>query len=352
MFTAIRIAILATFTLVTCAANGADIKGAGSAKAEPLYAALAAAYAKSHPMTLTYQASSSRDGLKQINAKAVDFGASDVPLSAEERKVANLLCLPTAISGVVPVVNIAGVRKGQLKLTGDVLADIFARKIVSWNDPRVTALNAGIKLPDQAITVIARTESSGLTYDFTDYLSKVSKTWSTEFGRDLTIKWAAGVVPVKGHPALVSAIRSTPGAIAFADFHHAKDNDLNYVLLKNRDGKYVGPDAGSFSSAVRNSAWNKSAAYEESLTDQAGASSWPITAGTFILVSQKARNPEQAIATLKFFAWSFAAGEAAIVKTDFVKLPDNVQGRVFGELAGVTDNAGVPLRWTLADVLK
>jgi phosphate transport system substrate-binding protein len=351
MLSAVRIVVLATSALMTCAAHGADIKGAGSYRAKPLYGVLATAYAKSHPLTMTYQPSSSADGVNQIKANAVDFGASDIPLTADERKVAKLLCVPTAISGVVPVVNIVGVRSGQLKLTGDVLADIFARKIVKWNDPRVTALNAGVKLPDQAITVIARTESSGITYNFTDYLSKVSKTWSAGSGRNLVVKWADGVVPVKGHAALVSAFRSTPGAISFADFHNVKEDNLTYAALKNRDGKYVEPDAGSFSSAVRNSAWNKTAAYEESLVDQAGAASWPITAGTFIMMPQKARNPEQAIVTLKFFAWAFTAGETALAKSDFVKLPDNVQGRVFGELAAVTDNAGVPLHWSLADVL-
>ena len=352
MFPVFRIVLLAASAFVCCAAHGADIKGAGSSAAQPLYATLADAYSKSHPTVITYQPSGSSDGLKQIKANTVDFGASDVALSAEDRKASNLLIFPTAISGVVPIVNIAGVRKGQLKLTGDVLADIFARKILKWNDPRLTALNGGINLPDQAIAVIVRSDGSGTTYNFTSYLSKVSKVWSAGFGHDYAIKWPAGVVPVKGSSGVVSAFKSTPGAIAYVDFHYVKHDDLHYVTLKNRDGSYVAPDAASFSSALKNSSWARTGAYEELLTDQPGTASWPITAGTFILVPQKARNPEKTIATLKFFTWAFVEGEAAVGKADFVQLPDKVQGRIFSELTSITDDAGVPLRWSLLEVLK
>lgn len=347
-----RIVLLAASALASAAANGTDIKGAGSSAAQPLYAVLAEAYAKSHPVAMVYQPSGSSDGLKQIKANTVDFGASDVALSAGDRKAAGLLSFPTAISGVVPIINIAGLRKGQLKLTGDVLADIFARKILKWNDPRLATLNAGVKLPDQVITVIVRSEGSGTTYNFTSYLSKVSKTWSDGFGHDFSIKWPAGVVPVKGSSGVVSAFKSTPGAIAYIDFHYVKQDKLDYALLKNRDGYYVAPDAASFSSALKSSSWTRTGAYEEMLTDQPGASSWPVTAGTFILVPQKARNPEKTIATLKFFTWAFVEGEAAVGKADFVQLPDKVQGRIFGELTSVTDSAGVPLPWSLSEVLK
>lgn len=352
MLPVFRIVLLAASALMTAAAHGTDIKGAGSSAAQPLYALLAEAYAKSNTVVMAYQPSGSSDGLKQIKANTVDFGASDVALSADERKAANLLSFPAAISGVVPIVNIAGVRRGQLKLTGDVLVDIFARKIVKWNDPRLVALNAGVKLPDQAITVIVRSEGSGTTYNFTSYLSKVSKDWAAGFGHNFSIKWPAGVVPVKGSGGVVSAFKSTPGAIAYVDFHYVKKDSLDYAMLKNRDGNYVAPDGASFSSALKSSSWTRSGAYEEMLTDQPGASSWPITAGTFILVPQKARNPEKTIATLKFFTWAFVEGEAAVGKADFVQLPDKVQGRIFGELMTVTDNAGVPLRWSLSEVLK
>jgi phosphate transport system substrate-binding protein len=352
MFPVFRTVLIAASALITCAAHGTEIKGAGSSAAQPLYAVLAVAYAQSHPMTLAYQPSGSSDGLKKIKANLVDFGASDVALSASEREAAKLLCFPTAISGVVPIVNIAGVRKGQLKLTGDVLADIFARKILRWNDPRVAALNAGIKLPDQAITVIVRSDGSGTTYNFTSYLSKASKDWSVGFGHDFSIKWPAGVVPAKGSGGVVSTFKSTPGAIAYVDFHYVKQDALNYSMLKNRDGRYVQPDAAGFSAALKNSSWTRTGAYEELLTDQAGPSSWPITAGTFILVPRQSPNPEATIATLKFFTWAFVQGEAAVGKADFVQLPDKVQGRIFGELSAVTDSAGVPLRWSLSEVLK
>jgi phosphate transport system substrate-binding protein len=272
--------------------------------------------------------------------------------AADIKGAANLICFPAAVSGVVPVINVAGVHKGQLKLSGDVLADMFARKILKWNDARVVALNPGLKLPDQAITVIVRADGSGTTYNFTDYLSKVSPAWASAYKRDYAIKWATGVVPAKGSGGVVAAVKDTAGAIGYVDFQYATQNSLIYPMLKNRGGKFVLPGATSFSAALAGSSWSRDGKYEEPLTDQPGAASWPITAGTFILVPQKSRTPEKAIATLKFFTWSFVHGEEAAGKADFVPLPDSVQGRVFGELTTITDDAGVPLRWSLADVLK
>lgn len=352
MYAVARILLISLLSLLCTASRAADIKGAGSSAAQPLYAALAELYAKSNQMGFAYQPSGSSDGLKQIKANTVDFGATDVALSAEERKSGGLLCFPTAISGVVPIVNLPALRKVQLQLSGDVLADIFARKIVKWNDPRLKALNPGVNLPDLAISVIARSEGSGTTYNFTDYLSKVSPAWASGFGRNFSIHWPAGTIAVKGSGGVVAALKETAGAIAYVDFHYVVKNSLSVIALKNRDGNVVLPGTAGFSSALKNSSWTRDANYEELLTDRPGAASWPITAGTFIVVPQKTGNPDNTIGALSFFTWAFVHGEQALGKADFVKLPDSVQARIVGELMTVTDGAGLPLHWSLSDVLK
>lgn len=347
-----RACLISAFSLVTALAGATDIKGAGSSAAQPLYKALAAEYSKTHPLGFAYQPSGSSDGVAQIKAHSVDFGATDVALSAEEQKTNTLICFPTAISGVVAVVNLSSLRKVQLQLTGDVLADIFSRKIVKWNDPRLKALNGSVSLPDQAISVVVRSDGSGTTYNFTDYLSKVSPAWASSYGRNYTIAWPGGVVPAKGSGGVVAALKETPGGIAYVDYQYAVQNGLSVTALKNRDGKFVLPGAAGFSAALANSAWRSGAKYEELLTDRPGAGSWPISAGTFIVVPRKTGNPDATIATLSFFTWAFVQGESALGKADFVKLPESVQARIVGELMTVTDSAGTPLKWSLSDVLK
>lgn len=347
-----RICLISVFSLMASMAGATEVKGAGSSAAQPLYKALAEQYSKTQPMEFVYQPSGSSDGLKQIKANSVDFGASDVALSAEERQVAKLICFPTAISGVVPVVNLAGLHKVQLQLTGDVLADIFSRKIVKWNDPRLKALNASVSLPELAISVVVRSDGSGTTYNFTDYLSKISPAWASAYGRNFTIVWPAGVVTAKGSSGVVAMLKETPGGIAYVDYQYAVQSGLSVTALKNRDGKFVLPSAAGFSAALANSSWKSSARYEELLTDRPGAGSWPITAGTFVLVPRQSRHPEATIAVLSFFTWAFVHGDTALGKADFVKLPESVQARIVGELMTVTDGSGAPLRWSLSDVLK
>lgn len=346
------ITFITVLTTALAPAHGANIRGAGSSAAAPLYTLLAAGYVKAGNANLTYNPSGSSDGLKQIKGKTVDFGASDVALSVEERKAQKLVCFPTAISGVVPVVNLPGVRKGQLQLTGDVLADIFARKIVKWNDEKVRALNPGLALPDLAISVVARQDGSGTTLNFTDYLGKVSPTWTSGFGRNYTIAWAAGITQAKGSDGVVNALKQTSGAITYVDYQYAVQGNLAWVSLKNRDGRYAKPGASGFSSALLNSGWMSKASYEEMLTDRPGAASWPITSGTFVVVPQVSSTPEKTIAAVKFFTWGFIHGDAVVGKAEFVRLPENVQGRIFGELSAITDAGGVPLQWSLADLMK
>jgi phosphate transport system substrate-binding protein len=332
--------------------HATEIKGAGSSAANPLYSALAGAYPASGNVSLAYQPSGSSDGLKQIKERKVDFGASDIALSAEDRKALKLLCFPTAISGVVPVVNLPVLRKAHLQLTGDLLADIFARKIVKWNDPRLRAVNATLALPDLPITVVARSDGSGTTYNFTDYLSKASADWQGAFGRNFTIAWPAGTVQVKGSSGVVTALKQTVGAIAYVDYQYAVQNDLSAADLKNRDGKFVQAGAAGFSSALGNSSWLKKGAYEEMLTDKPGILTWPITSSTFIMVPQVSANPDKTVAVLKFFTWGFMHGDAAVGKAEFVRLPDVVQSRIVGEMTTITDTAGAPLNWSVSDILK
>jgi phosphate transport system substrate-binding protein len=328
------------------------LSGAGSSAAEILYTSMAAAYSKSANVSLNYQSSSSTDGLQQVKNRKVDFGASDVALSADERKAAKLLCFPTAVSGIVPVVNLPGVASGQLKLTGELLAEIFSRKLTKWNDPKLLALNPGLALPTLPITVVTRQDGSGTTYNFTDYLSKSSPEWKAGYGSSYSVSWAAGTTPVKGSSGVVAAVKLTAGAIAYVDYQYVTKNKLNFATLKNRDGKFVAPSGAGFTSAMNNSGWSSKGAYEEMLTDKPGAASWPITASTFAIVPLVSANPNNAVAAIKFFTWGFVHGDAAVGNTAFVRLPDNVQGRIFGELTTITDNAGQPLKWSLSDTLN
>ncbi len=344
------IALLSVLSVATFA-HAIEIKGAGSSAAQPLYDSLAESYAKTRGVTLSYQPSGSTDGFKQISSKTVDFGATDIALTAAQRVTAKMVCFPTAISGVVPVVNLPGVRKNQLQLTGDVLADIFSRKITKWNDQRLRALNPALPLPDLAISVVTRSDGSGTTYNFSDYLSKSSATWLSTYGRNASIAWAAGTVQAKGSSGVVAALKQTAGAIGYVDYQYVAKANLTSTMLKNRDGKFVAAGPVAFSASLANSTWMSKGAYEEMLTDRPGAASWPITAGTFILLPQSSSNPATTIASIKFFTWGFVHGDAVVGKANFVRLPDIVQGRIFGELTAITDNTGVPLKWSLLEAI-
>lgn len=330
----------------------ASVTGAGSSAAELLYTSMATAYNKSANVNLSYQSSSSTDGLQQVKNRKVDFGASDVALSADERKANKLLCFPTAVSGIVPVVNLPGVGNGQLKLTGELLAAIFSRKITQWNDPKLQAVNPGLALPALPITVVTRQDGSGTTYNFTDYLSKSSPEWKAAYGSSYSVTWAAGTTPVKGSTGAVSAVKQTAGAIAYVDYQYLTKNKLNFATLKNRDGKFVAPSGAGFTSAMNNSGWTTKGSYEEMLTDKAGAASWPITASTYAIVPLVSSSPDNAVAAIKFFTWGFVHGDTAVGNTAFVRLPDNVQGRIFGELTTITDSTGKPLKWSLSDTMN
>ncbi len=323
-------------------ANATDLNGAGSSAAKMLYAKWAEVY----KIKLNYQANGSAEGIKLIKAKAVDFGATDVAMTADELQKSGLILFPSAISGVVPFVNLPKVREGDLKLTGEVLADIFAHKISKWDDPAIAALNPGLPLPKTAITTVARQDGSGTTYNFTDYLSSISPAWKSGFGKNFSIKWPTDTITVKGSGDVVSAVKQTPGAIGYVDHKYISQDKLVFVQLKNRDGKYVAPGPKGFESALNSSPWRASGSFEESLVNRGGAQSWPITAGTFVVIPQSVKNPASTIAMLKFFSWAFIKGDHLADNADFVALPAAVQGRVFKEMLKVRDDKGKPLEWS------
>jgi phosphate transport system substrate-binding protein len=336
----------------TCCSAATVLTGAGSTAAEPLYNKLAEAYIASGGPHLYYQGIGSSAGIVKVKRGAVDFGASDVAANEEALKKDKLVGFPTAIGGVVPAVNILGIKGGDLQLTGEVLADIFSRKIETWNDAAIAVLNPHLHLPRLPITVVVRQDGSGTTYNFSDYLNQVSTGWAQHFGRGFTISWPESTTQVKGSGEVAKMVARTSGAIGYVDFKFIRANKLVYVKLRNRDGKFVAPSAASFAEALKNSNWSTTARYEEMLTNRPGLDTWPITAGTFVLVPRVAMDPERAITTLKFFMWGFLHGDGLVEESSFVRLPDKVQGRIFAEMTKVTDREGKPLHWSLAPLLN
>lgn len=343
----VRSLLLGIAMLGTTFAAHADITGAGSSAAKPLYNLWAEEYAKNGNPKLNYQPVGSSAGLKQIKERLVDFGASDVAMTIEDMRANKLICFPSAISGVVPVVNLPGVKTGELQLTGEVLADIFSRKVTKWNDQEIAALNPGVNLPKLPIVAVVRSDGSGTTYNFTDYLSKMSKPWKDSLGRNFTIAWPADTTPAKGSGGVVTAVKQNSGSIGYVDYNYVIQEKLNYAKVQNRDGKYVAPTAEAFASALNNSSWKTQATFEEMLTDKPGAHTWPITMGTFVIVPQVSSDPEKTIAALKFFTWAFLKGDKLVGNLDFVRLPDRVQARIYNELTQITDAKGAPLHWTM-----
>jgi phosphate transport system substrate-binding protein len=258
-----------------------------------------------------------------------------------------LICFPSAISGVVPIINLPGMKQGELQLTGEILADIFSRKVTKWNDAEIAAVNPGVALPKLPIVAVVRQDGSGTTYNFTDYLSKMSKPWKDTYGRNFTITWPSDATQVKGSGGIVTAVKQSVGAIGYVDYNYVVQEKLNYAKVQNRDGKFVAPTGDAFESALNNSTWKSQATFEEMLTDKPGAHSWPITMGTFVIVPQTTSDPEKTIAALKFFTWAFMKGDKLVSNIDFVRLPDRVQARIYNELTKITDTSGAPLHWNM-----
>jgi phosphate transport system substrate-binding protein len=332
---------LATVQLAS-AAFAADITGAGATFPFPVYSKWAEAYRKETGSGLNYQSIGSGGGIKQIQAKTVDFGATDAPLKGEQLAKDGLVQFPTVMGGVVPVVNIPGIEPGQLKLTGDVLADIYAGKIAKWTDPRIAKLNDGLKLPDTNITPVYRSDASGTTNIFTTYLSQVSDGWKKDYGAATTISWPVGQGG-KGNEGVTATVKQVPNAIGYVESAYAKQNKLSYALLQNKAGKFPQPDDKAFQAAAASADWKAVPGFAISLTNQPGEGAWPITAATFILVHKDPVDPAKAADVLKFFDWAYAKGDKLAADLDYVPLPDNVVELIHQEWKDVKGKDGKPV---------
>ena len=321
----------------TGAAVAQQVVGAGATFPAPLYAKWADAYNKAAGVRVNYQSVGSGAGLRQIRGKTVDFGASDMPLTDEELAKDGLIQFPTVIGGVVPVVNIAGVQPGQLRLNGQVLGDIFLGKITKWNDAAIVALNPNMKLPDSQIAVFRRADGSGTTFIFTNYLSKVNAEWKAKVGDGTAVNWPVGAGG-KGNEGLAAFVQRIPNSIGYVEYAYAKQNKLASVLMQNADGAFVEPDDATFKAAAASANWKKT--FYQVLTNQAGKAAWPITGATFIMMHAKQDKPEQAQAALKFFDWAYSNGDKMSEELDYVPLPAAVKDMIRQQWGKVSDSAG------------
>lgn len=329
--------------LISATAFAQDVTGAGASFPAPVYAKWADAYNKATGVRINYQSVGSGAGIKQIEAKTVDFGASDAPRKDDELvKGGNLIQFPTVIGGVVPVVNIPGVKPGQLKLTGAVLGDIYLGKLAKWNDAAITALNPGVALPDAAITVVRRADGSGTSFLFTNYLSKVNPEWKAKVGEGTAVNWPTGAGG-KGNEGVSAFVGRLPNSIGYVEYAYAKQNKMSFVLLKNKDGNFVAPDDLTFKAAAAGAEWSKS--FYQVLTEQAGKDSWPITGATFILIHKSPEKPATASAALKFVEWAYTNGDKMAEELDYVPLPAAVKDLVRKQWAEVKDSAGKPVAY-------
>jgi phosphate transport system substrate-binding protein len=318
------ISLAAASTLAYASVSFAtDITGAGATFPYPVYAKWAEAYKAQGGSNMNYQSIGSGGGIKQIIAKTVDFGASDKPLTVAELDKEGLIQFPTVIGGVVPVVNVNGVEAGKMKLDGATLADIFLGKITKWNDPAIAALNKDLKLPDDIITVVHRSDGSGTSFIFTNYLSKVSAEWKSSVGEGAAVSWKTGTGG-KGNEGVASYVQRIKGSIGYVEYAYALQNKMQHVQMKTHDGQFVQPDQASFKAAAAGAQWDKAPGFYEILTDEAGKGAWPISGATFILMHKLQDKPESGAAVLKFFEWGYDKGDKLATDLDYVTLPDNV----------------------------
>ncbi|WP_332815610.1 phosphate ABC transporter substrate-binding protein PstS [Ramlibacter sp.] len=322
----IRVAALGlvSFSIAGLAA-AQEVTGAGASFPAPLYAKWAADYNKATGVKINYQSVGSGAGLRQIDAKTVDFGASDAPVKDEDLARKGQIQFPTVIGGVVPVVNIKGIAAGQLRLSGPVLGDIYLGKISKWSDPAIKALNPSLNLPDAAIAPVRRADGSGTSFLFTNYLSKVNPEWKAKVGEGTAVNWPAGAGG-KGNEGVAAFVGRLPNSIGYVEYAYVKQNRMNYALMQNSAGQFVAPDDTAFKAAAAGAEWSKS--FYQILTNQPGAQAWPITGATFILMHKVQDKPEQAAAALKFFDWAYANGDATAESLDYVPMPAAVKDQI------------------------
>ncbi|MBF0424999.1 MAG: phosphate ABC transporter substrate-binding protein PstS [Magnetococcales bacterium] len=338
------LAPVVAWSVLACAAQpvvAAEVTGAGASFPAPLYAKWADAYQKATGNKINYQSIGSGGGIKQIAAKTVDFGASDMPLKPEELEKQGLTQFPAVIGGEVLAINIPGIKSGTLHLTPALLADIYLGNITKWNDKKITEINPGLTLPDQVIAVVRRSDGSGTTFLFTNYLSKVSPEWKQKVGEGTAVQWPQGLGG-KGNEGVSAFVQRLPGAIGYVEYAYALQNKMPYALLQNAEGAYPEPNEASFRAAAAHADWTKSA-FNEILTNEPGKDSWPITGATFILMQKVQDKPEQGAASLAFFDWSLKNGAKMASDLSYVPLPDSLVNLIHIAWGGIKDTTGKPV---------
>ena len=336
-FKRFMVAAASAFTLIS-AAHAADITGAGATFPYPIYAKWAEAYKKTTNVGLNYQSIGSSGGIRQIRAKTVTFGATDAPVPGAELDKDGMVQFPAIIGGTVPIINLDGFKPGELRITGEILAEVFMGNILKWNDAKLTALNPGKKLPDENITIVHRADGSGTTFNFTDYLSLVSKSWADKVGKGAAVKWpAASSVGGKGNEGVAANVARVKGAIGYVEYAYVKKNKLNFMQLRNRDGVYVSPDDKTFAAAAAGADWFSVPGMGLSIVDQKGAQTWPISTASFILMYKSPADKAASQEVLKFFDWSFKNGKNLALELDYVPLPDSltdqIRSKVWNQIA-------------------
>ena len=331
------VSMAAAVALTFGSAQAAEVTGAGASFPAPIYAKWADAYQKATGNKINYQSIGSGGGIKQITAKTVDIGASDMPLKPEQLEKDGLTQFPTVIGGVVPVVNFEGIKPGQLKLTGAVLADIYLGKVLKWNDKAIADLNPGVKLPDQAIAVVRRADGSGTSFIFTNYLSKVSEDWKTKVGEGTAPNWPVGLGG-KGNEGVSAFVSRIPGSIGYVEYAYAKQNKMNYAQMQNSAGAFVEPDDTAFKAAAAGADWSHS--FYEMLTNEPGKAAWPISGATFIILQKTQDKPEQGAEALKFFEWSYKNGAKMAEELDYVPLPEALVKQIHTSWGDIKDVSG------------
>jgi phosphate transport system substrate-binding protein len=337
-------AAAAVFLSAAIPAHAAEISGAGATFPYPIYAKWAEAYKAKTGTAMNYQSIGSGGGIKQINAKTVDFGASDMPLKPEELDKGGLQQFPMVMGGVVPVVNLAGVAPGQLKLDGKVLAGMYLGTITNWNDKAITALNPGLTLPDKAVATVHRSDGSGTNFIFTHYLSSIDDEFKSKIGENTSVEFPGGLGG-KGNEGVAAIAGRTDGAIGYVEYAYALQNKMTYAQLKNHDGNYVSPNASTFQAAAANADWSKAPGFYLLLTDQPGKDSWPITGATFILMHHQQEKPDTAREVLNFFDWAYHNGGQLAEQLDYVPMPAAVINAVEASWKTITGADGKPV-WT------
>ena len=335
------LALSLTLPMVPATVLAQDVTGAGATFPAPVYAKWADAYNKATGARINYQSVGSGAGIRQIKAKTVDFGATDMPLTDEDLAKDGLLQFPTVIGGVVPVVNIKGIAPGQIKLTGAVLGDIYLGKVTKWNDPALTALNPGVPLPDAEISVVRRADGSGTSFIFTNYLSKVNPEWKAKVGEGTAVNWPVGAGG-KGNEGVAAFVQRLPNSIGYVEYAYVKQNKMTFTLMRNKDGQFVPPRDTNFKAAAAGAEWAKS--FYQILTEQPGKDSWPITGATYILMYKTQDKPVNATNTLKFFDWAFMNGDKMADDLDYVPMPAVVKDLVRKQWAdNLKDTSGKPI---------